>query len=264
MRRYTLDPDRVVEHLPRLYRIARAWCRSREEAEDLVQETYARVLVRPRLLRGQDEFGYMLRAMRNTVVSQRRAQSRRPQQTPLVDEASIAGRPGDDPAEAVQNRRVYDAIRELPDDFRDALVAVDVAGLSYGEAARLLDQGQSQGESKRSVRPGENPTRAVERARGQGGRFLDRVDWGRAHAAIVAVAPSARIGRGGEIDGHPRGGCPVVRSPARGCPKMARRADDAAAADSYGCGHGSGDRGPGRLEAIREDACARGAVLLGV
>jgi RNA polymerase sigma-70 factor, ECF subfamily len=138
MRRYTLDPDRVVEHLPRLYRIARAWCRSREEAEDLVQETYARVLARPRLLRGQDEFDYMLRAMRNTVVSQRRAQSRRPQQTPLVDEASIAGRPGDDPAEAVQNRRVYDAVRELPDDFRDALVAVDVAGLSYGEAARLL------------------------------------------------------------------------------------------------------------------------------
>ena len=34
-----LDPDRAVEHLPRLYRAARAWTRSREEAEDLVQET---------------------------------------------------------------------------------------------------------------------------------------------------------------------------------------------------------------------------------
>ena len=138
MGRYRLDPDRAVEHLPRLYRIARAWSRSREEAEDLVQETYARVLARPRFLRGQDEFGYLLRAMRNTVVSQRRTQSRRPQQTPLVEEAELAARAGDDPAEAVQNRQVYASIRELPDEFRDALVAVDVAGLSYVEAARLL------------------------------------------------------------------------------------------------------------------------------
>jgi RNA polymerase sigma-70 factor (ECF subfamily) len=33
---------------------------------------------------------------------------------------------------------VYTAIAELPDDFRDALVAVDVAGLSYPEASRAL------------------------------------------------------------------------------------------------------------------------------
>ena len=86
----------------------------------------------------QDEFGYMLRAMRNTIVSQRRTQSRRPQQAPLVDEAAYPGRVGDNPAEAVENRQVYDAIQELPEEFRDALVAVDVAGLSYGEAAALF------------------------------------------------------------------------------------------------------------------------------
>jgi RNA polymerase sigma-70 factor, ECF subfamily len=138
MRRYRLDPDRAVEHLPRLYRIARAWTRSREQAEDLVQETYTRVLARPRLLRGDDEFGYLLRAMRNTLVSQRRALDRRPQTMPLPEDSSLAGRPGDDPAETVQNRQVFAAIRQLPEEFRDALVAVDVAGLSYGEAARLL------------------------------------------------------------------------------------------------------------------------------
>src|SRR5687767_8655776 len=138
MRTRRLDPDRVVEHLPRLYRAARAWSRSREEAEDLVQETYARVLARPRFLRGEDEVGYLLRAMRNTLVSQRRAQSRRPQTTPLPDDLSLGSRSGDDPAQAAENRRVYAAIRALPDDFRDALVAVDAAGLSYDEAARLL------------------------------------------------------------------------------------------------------------------------------
>ena len=46
-----LDPSRLGDHLDRLYRAAWAFSGSREEAEDLVQETYARVLARPRLLR---------------------------------------------------------------------------------------------------------------------------------------------------------------------------------------------------------------------
>jgi RNA polymerase sigma-70 factor, ECF subfamily len=133
-----LDPDRVAEHLPRLYRAARAWTRSREEAEDLVQETYARVLARPRLLRNEDELGYLLRALRNTLISQRRAASRRPATTELIDEIAVGGRASDDPAEAAEIHRVYDVISRLPDEFRDALVAVDIAGLSYQEAARAL------------------------------------------------------------------------------------------------------------------------------
>jgi len=133
-----LDPDRVAEHLPRLYRAARAWTRSREEAEDLVQETYARVLARPRLLRNEDELGYLLRSLRNTLISQRRAQSRRPVTTELVDEATVGTRASDDPAQAVEIHQVYAAISQLPDEFKDALVAVDIAGLSYLEAARSL------------------------------------------------------------------------------------------------------------------------------
>jgi RNA polymerase sigma-70 factor, ECF subfamily len=133
-----LDPERAVEHLPRLYRAARAWTRSREEAEDLVQETYARVLARPRFLRGEDELGYLLRALRNTLVSQRRAAGRRPQTAPLADDLAAGARSSDDPAEAAESRLVYAAINELPEEFREALVAVDIAGLSYPEAARAL------------------------------------------------------------------------------------------------------------------------------
>ena len=133
-----LDPDRVAELLPRLYRAARAWTRSREEAEDLVQETVAGVLARPRMLRDQDELGYLLRALRNTLISQSRAADRRPATVPLIDEVSAGSRSVDDPAEAAEIRQVYAAIAELPEEFRDALVAVDVAGLSYTEAARAL------------------------------------------------------------------------------------------------------------------------------
>jgi RNA polymerase sigma-70 factor, ECF subfamily len=133
-----LDPDRVVEHLPRLYRAARAWTSSREEAEDLVQETCAHVLARPRLLTGEDELGYLVRALRNTLVSQRRAASRRPAAAPLTDDLPLSAPARDDPAEMLEINEVYAAIAELPDEFRDALVAVDLAGLSYQEAARAL------------------------------------------------------------------------------------------------------------------------------
>jgi RNA polymerase sigma-70 factor, ECF subfamily len=134
-----LDPERAAEHLPSLYRAARAWTDSREEAEDLVQETFARVLARPRLLRGQGEQGYLLRALRNTLISQRRTAGRRPATTPLIEELAAGARARDDPAEAAEVREVHAAIAELPEGFREALVAVDVAGLGYGEAARALD-----------------------------------------------------------------------------------------------------------------------------
>src|SRR3954447_16253692 len=74
-----LDPVRAADHLDRLYRGALALCGSRERAEDLVQDTYVRVLARPRLLRRDDDLGYLLRALRNTFISQQRAARRRPQ-----------------------------------------------------------------------------------------------------------------------------------------------------------------------------------------
>jgi RNA polymerase sigma-70 factor (ECF subfamily) len=132
-----LDPDRVVEHLPRLYRAARAWTRTPEDAEDLVQETCARVLARPRLVTG-DDLGYLMRALHNTLVSQRRAARRRPSTTELDDGLEVVASGPDDPADATENGEVFAAIFELPSEFRDALVAIDVAGLSYQEAACQL------------------------------------------------------------------------------------------------------------------------------
>lgn len=136
---HELDPARVGDHLDRLYRAARALCGSAEMAEDMVQETFARVLARPRFLRGDDDLGYLLRALRNTYLSQRRTEGRRPVTEPLEDEpaGAVASVPRQ-PEEAAEERLVYAAIAGLPEEFRLALVAVDVAGLSYREAARAL------------------------------------------------------------------------------------------------------------------------------
>lgn len=133
-----LDPQSLGQHLDVLYRAARAMTGSREDAEDLVQETYARVLARPRLIR-EDERAYLLKAMRNTFATRLRTASRRPQTAAMPEDLEPADpRTVGRPDEAAQFGELLDAIAQLPEDFRLAIVAVDVLGLSYAEAAGAL------------------------------------------------------------------------------------------------------------------------------
>jgi len=135
----TLDPARLGDHVDRLYRAAWALCGSRQDAEDLVQDTYARVLARPRFLRNEDDLGYLLRALRNTFLTRKRTEARRPRPGPLPEQLDLVADPrARDPQAAVEAGELYAAIAAIPDDFRDVLVAVDVAGLSYKEAASAL------------------------------------------------------------------------------------------------------------------------------
>lgn len=134
-----LDPQALGDHIDRLYRAAWGLCGSREEAEDLVQETFARVLRKPRMLRSEDDLGYLLRVLRNTFFSQRRTAARRPRTTPLPDDLDlIEDRSATNPESVIATGELYAAIAGLPDDFRDALIAIDVVGLSYRQAARAL------------------------------------------------------------------------------------------------------------------------------
>jgi RNA polymerase sigma-70 factor (ECF subfamily) len=134
-----LDPQRLGDHVDRLYRAAWALCGTREDAEDLVQDTYARVLSKPRMIRSDDDLGYLLRVLRNVFISRLRTAQRRPRTEPFAEDADPADpRPELRPDAALEARDVFAVIAALPEDFRDALVAVDVAGLSYREAGRLL------------------------------------------------------------------------------------------------------------------------------
>ena len=137
--RVRLDPERASDNIDRLFRAAWALCGSREDAEDLVQETYARVLAKPRFLRSKDDIGYLLRTLRNTFLNQKRTESHRLRAVPLPDDLDVIADPrASDPAAAFEAGEVYAAIAELPADYRDVLVAVDVIGFSYKEAARAL------------------------------------------------------------------------------------------------------------------------------
>jgi RNA polymerase sigma-70 factor, ECF subfamily len=133
-----LDPNVAAAHLPRLNRLAYALCGSASLADDLTQETYLRILARPRRLRGSREFPYLARTLRNVLSDHRRAQGRQP--VPVSDD-QIAEQPSvrADPELAARANEVYAGIARLPDGLRDVVVAVDLAGLSYAETAAVLD-----------------------------------------------------------------------------------------------------------------------------
>ena len=129
------------DHLDRLYRAAWALCGSREDAEDLVQETYTRVLSKRRMIGSrEDTLPYLLAVLRNTYISSLRKRDRRPRTAPLEEsEERLAAPATATPMSVLETRELFSAIAALPEDQRDVVAAVDVAGLSYQEAADTLE-----------------------------------------------------------------------------------------------------------------------------
>jgi RNA polymerase sigma-70 factor (ECF subfamily) len=136
--RRRLEPAGLIQHRARLLRAAYALCGSREDAEDLVQETFERVLRRPRFVQRDRDLAYLLRVLRHVWGAQARtAARRRTAPAPPEDLEWVADeRAG--PELAMDAQLAYAAMAELSEPLRETIVAVDVVGLSYKEAARSL------------------------------------------------------------------------------------------------------------------------------
>ena len=130
----------IVELLPRLRRLARVLARAPADADDLVQATMERALV----ARGQWRPGtrldsWMYRIMKNAWIDESRARTR---QSRMFAPEAAGERVGDEGAAAVEShlaaREVENAMARLPHDQRIAIALVLVEGLSYREAADVL------------------------------------------------------------------------------------------------------------------------------
>lgn len=133
-----LDADSALCHLDRLVASARALTGNHADADDLVQEVYLSLLRRPRRLMRGSELAYLMTMLRNAQIDRYRATARR--QTTSLDESEEPEDPraGLQPHRAVEQREVLDEVHGLESPFREAVVAVDVLGLSYKEAGRAL------------------------------------------------------------------------------------------------------------------------------
>ena len=132
----------LVALLPRLRRFARVLCRSDSDAQDLVQATVERALARRGSWRpGTRLDSWTFTIMRRIHIDQGRSRTRwgrvvTPEDaaTPNVADAAQAGE--DLRADALA---VREALNRLPEDQRLAVALVLVDGLSYAEAAEVLD-----------------------------------------------------------------------------------------------------------------------------
>ena len=131
-----------------VYRVARRLVSTREEAEDLMQETYARAFRSWRSYQpGTNLRAWLLRILTNLHIDRGRRVQRSPDMQPLeegdyflynkLEEA------GETDEERVDRRLSQDdavaALSEVPHDFRDVLVLVDIGDFSYADAAQILD-----------------------------------------------------------------------------------------------------------------------------
>jgi len=145
--------EEALELSDQVYRVARRLVGTREEAEDLVQQTYERAFRSWRQFTpGTNLRAWLLRILTNLNIDRGRRQQRSPQTTPLDGEGGDyflynklqATAPDQNPdeervLERLSQDSVVDALADVPHDFRDVIVLVDIGEFSYADAAQILD-----------------------------------------------------------------------------------------------------------------------------
>jgi RNA polymerase sigma-70 factor (ECF subfamily) len=145
--------EEALELSDQVYRVARRFVGSREEAEDLVQQTYERAFRSWRQFTpGTNLRAWLLRILTNLNIDRGRRVQRSPQTTSLDTEAGDyflynkleAQAPDENPdeervLERLSQDSIVDALAEVPHDFRDVVVLVDIGEFSYADAAQILD-----------------------------------------------------------------------------------------------------------------------------
>jgi len=143
--------EEALELADQVYRVARRLVGTREEAEELVQETYARAFRSWRsYTQGTNMRAWLLRILTNLNLDRGRRVQRTPDLQPLEEgdyylANKVAAAEGEQAleqervVERLSQGGVVDALSEVPHDFRDVVVLVDIGDFSYADAAQILD-----------------------------------------------------------------------------------------------------------------------------
>jgi RNA polymerase sigma-70 factor, ECF subfamily len=141
----------ALELADQVYRVARRLVSTREEAEDLMQETYARAFRSWQSFQpGTNLRAWLLRILTNLNIDRGRRLQRSPDLQPLEEgdyylynRLEEAGREPNNDQDRVDERLSQDdvvaALSAVPHDFRDVIVLVDIGDFSYADAAQILE-----------------------------------------------------------------------------------------------------------------------------
>ncbi len=144
--------EEALKHLDALYRTALRMSRNREDAEDLVQETYLRAFrFIDKFKPGTNLKAWLFKILTNTFINQYRKAARQPQVGYLEDDEEFylyrkvreRGSPplSESAEEAALNQlgqdQIIEAIESLPEPYRLAIALVDIEGFSYKEIAEM-------------------------------------------------------------------------------------------------------------------------------
>jgi RNA polymerase sigma-70 factor (ECF subfamily) len=143
--------EEALDLSDQVYRVARHLANSREDADELMQETYVRAFRSwQQYTPGTNLRAWLLRILTNLNIDRGRRQQRSPQTTSLDEKSDYylydkleeqEGRPLDEERviERLSQDSVVDALAHVPHDFRDVLVLVDIGDFSYADTAQILD-----------------------------------------------------------------------------------------------------------------------------
>jgi RNA polymerase sigma-70 factor (ECF subfamily) len=141
--------EEALDLADQVFRVARGLVNSKEEAEDLVQDTYARAFRSWRSFTpGTNLRAWLHRILTNLNIDRGRRIQRSPDMQPLEEsdyflynklEEAAGDTEEDRVLERLSQDDIVDALAAVPHDFRDVLVLVDIGDFTYADAAQILD-----------------------------------------------------------------------------------------------------------------------------
>lgn len=139
--------NRLMEmHERRMYAVALRICGNREDAQDCLQEAMLRVYRSISGFKGQSSFGtWVYRITMNTCLDELRRKKNRQNTSldSLLDQgwspSDVSNSPEKHALQSEARKCLHNAIRELPEDMRSAIILRDIHGLPYDEIAKVLD-----------------------------------------------------------------------------------------------------------------------------
>ncbi len=134
-----VDDRAIAAHVPRLRRYAAALAGNLADADDLVQDCIEKALANRHALRDVSRLGgWLLSILHNLHVSGLRGRRRRGPEVPvddLADDLALSA----EPADRGEVRDFVRAFGQLSEEHRTVLLLTGLEGLSYREAAEVLE-----------------------------------------------------------------------------------------------------------------------------